>query len=200
MFALPDLLAVYPDARFIQTHRAPLDAITSVSSLITILRRIFSGSVDPAKIGREAMTYWAETLERFMPERDRLATERVCDLPYAEIRRDPIAAVQRVYAHFGWSLTGEVETRMRGILAAQPRDQVGYHRYESSQFGLDTAEMASLFAPYCERFGLPVQENQPTGRGRPKTVPEIARAVDFSLSDPGAHDAAAEGPRRAMIG
>ena len=32
MFALPTLLATYPDALFLQTHRAPLEAITSVSS------------------------------------------------------------------------------------------------------------------------------------------------------------------------
>src|SRR6266513_2606308 len=42
MFALPTLLSVYPDALFVQTHRAPLDAMASVSSLITILRRVFS--------------------------------------------------------------------------------------------------------------------------------------------------------------
>ena len=33
MFALPTLLTVYPDAIFVQTHRAPLDAMASVSSL-----------------------------------------------------------------------------------------------------------------------------------------------------------------------
>ena len=38
MFALSTLLSVYPDALFVQTHRTPLDAIASVSSLITILR------------------------------------------------------------------------------------------------------------------------------------------------------------------
>jgi hypothetical protein len=38
LFALPTLLSVYPDARLVQTHREPIEAIASVSSLITILR------------------------------------------------------------------------------------------------------------------------------------------------------------------
>ena len=33
MFALPTLLATYPDALFLQTHRAPLAAVTSVSRI-----------------------------------------------------------------------------------------------------------------------------------------------------------------------
>jgi hypothetical protein len=199
MFALPDLLGVYPDARFIQTHRAPLDAVTSVSSLITILRQVFSDSVNPVKIGREAMAYWAETLEKFMVERDRLAADRICDLPYADIKRDPISAVHRVYAHFGWSLASDVEARMRRILAAQPRDQVGFHRYEASQFGLESGEMAGLFAAYCDRFDLPVQENQTNGETPLHSTPEVVQPVELSLSDsvdPGADD----GQRQAMIG
>ena len=56
MFGLPALLAIYPDALFLQTHRAPLEAITSVSSLITILRRVFSDAADPVEIGTEAIS------------------------------------------------------------------------------------------------------------------------------------------------
>ena len=138
MYALSNLLSVYPNARFVQTHRAPLEAITSVSSLITILRRIFSDSVDPVEIGREAMRYWAQTLERFLVDRQRLESQRVCDLPYQDIRRDPIAAVRRIYEHFNWKLSTFAEERMREVLANQPPEQVGSHRYVPAQFGLDS--------------------------------------------------------------
>ena len=181
MFALPQLLSVYPDARFIQTHRAPLNAITSVSSLITILRRIFSDVVDPLQIGREAMAYWAETLETFMCQREQLAADRTCDLPYRDIRRDPIAAVQRVYDHFGWNLSATAEKEMRRVLASQPRDQVGFHRYDPAQFGLEADEMASLFANYCDRFDLPMQESAGFAAEPPIPV-EPVTAAEFALS------------------
>src|SRR5207245_10268198 len=113
MFALPTLLAVYPDALFVQTHRAPLDAMASVSSLITILRRVFSDAVDPQTVCREAIDYWSKTLDTFLQERGRLAEHRVCDVNYAEIRRDPLVAGRRIYSHFGWSLPQEFEQRLR---------------------------------------------------------------------------------------
>src|SRR6266496_2201836 len=154
MFALPSLLAVYPDALFIQAHRAPLEAMASVSSLITILRRVFSDAVDPFVVCREAIQYWSETVDRFLPERDRLDPRRICDLAYTEIRGQPIAAIRRIYDHFGWSLTREVQQRMRMVLANQPQEQHGFHRYNLSQFGLRAAEEEKAFAAYCERFGL----------------------------------------------
>ena len=57
MFAMPALLSVYPDALFVQTHRTPVDAMASVSSLVTILRSAFSDAVDPLIVGREAIDY-----------------------------------------------------------------------------------------------------------------------------------------------
>jgi hypothetical protein len=157
MFALPTLLSVYPDALFVQTHRAPLDAMASVASLITILRRVFSDAVDPFIVCREAIQYWSETLDRFLQERDRLAEYRVCDVNYIEIRRDPVAAVRRIYEHFGWLLSAEAEQRMRLVLASQPQEQYGRHRYNLSGFGIREAEGAAAFTAYCDRFGLSAQ-------------------------------------------
>jgi hypothetical protein len=170
MFALPSLLAVYPDALFVQTHRAPLDAMASVSSLITILRRVFSDAVDPLTVCREAIDYWSTTLDRFLQDRCRLAEHRICDVNYVEIRRDPLAVMQSIYAHFGWSLSQKVEQRMRRALASQPEDRHTLHRYNLSQFGVQEAESAARFAAYCDRFGLPAGRKRTFGTRTEKLV------------------------------
>jgi hypothetical protein len=160
LFALPTLLSIYPNARFLQTHREPIVTITSVSSLITILRRVFSNTVDPAEVARDALQYWSTTMTRFLTERDRLLpADRIYDLSYLQIRRDPIAAVKQFYNYFGWELSSRTEQQMRVVLASQPREQNGSHRYKPSQFGLDPDDIMERFAAYRERFDL-VQERQ----------------------------------------
>ena len=119
MFAMPALLSVYPDALFVQTHRTPVDAMASVSSLITILRSAFSDAVDPFTICRDAIHYWSETMDKFLRERDRLPTKRICDVEYDQICRDPIGAVGRIYDHFGWPLSREAKGHMRASVASQ---------------------------------------------------------------------------------
>jgi Sulfotransferase family len=154
MFAVPALLSVYPDALFVQTHRTPVDSMASVSSLVTILRSAFSDAVDSSTVSREAIHYWSETMKKFLPERDRLANNRICDIQYDEIRREPIRAVRRIYEYFGWSLSHEAERRMRVLVASQAKRQSANHRYDLSQFGSSAGEVLSVFATYCQQFGL----------------------------------------------
>src|SRR5215831_3296844 len=154
MFALPALLSVYPDALFVQTHRTPVDAMASVSSLMTILRSAFSDAVDPFIVCREAVDYWSKTMDKFLRERDGLADNRICDIQYDEIRCKPIRAVRRIYEFFGWSLSREAEQNMRTLIASQAKRQSANHRYDLSQFGANAEDVLSAFAPYCERFGL----------------------------------------------
>src|SRR5262245_13643049 len=154
MFALPALLSVYPDARFVQTHRTPVDAMASVSSLMTILRSAFSDAVDPFIVCREAIDYWSETMDKFLRERDRLADNRICDIQYDEIRHEPIRAVRRIYESFGWSLSREAEQNMRLLITSQAKRQSANHRYDLSEFGANADDVLSAFAPYCERFKL----------------------------------------------
>ena len=151
MFAAPALLSIYPDARFVQIHRDPIEAVASVSSLVTILRQVFSDAVDPVQIGRDALTYWSQALKTFMCARDQLPPQRVCDLHYDDVRRDPIAAAGHVYEHFGWPFSREVEKQMNAVLAQQNSQTNGVHRYDAAYFRL---EGMNGFAEYCERFGI----------------------------------------------
>jgi hypothetical protein len=154
MSALPALLSVYPDALFVQTHRTPVDAMASVSSLVTILRSAFSDAVVPSVVCREAIDYWSDAMEKFLPERDRLPDNQICDIQYEEIRREPIHAVRRIYEFFGWSLSREAEQNMRALIDDQAKRQSANHRYDLSQFGANADDVFSAFAPYCKRFGL----------------------------------------------
>src|SRR5437870_11754142 len=160
MFALSAMLSVYPDALFVQTHRTPVEAMASVSSLITILRSAFSDAADPVTACREAIQYWSETMEKFLQERDRLASARICDIDYNQLRCDPIDAIRRIYGHFGWSLSREAECRMRALTAGQMRRKHGNHRYDLSQFGFAPREVLTAFGSYCERFGFSSSDSE----------------------------------------
>jgi len=94
-----------------------------------------------------------------LQERDRLTENRICDVNYAEIRRDPLVAVRRIYAHFGWSLSQKVEQRCAERWQASQRKDNKLHRYDLAQFDVHEAESAARFAAYCDRFGLAVAGN-----------------------------------------
>jgi hypothetical protein len=149
------LLDVYPDACIVQTHRDPARVLPSICSLVTGWRSLYEGSADARAIGRWQLELYASMMERAMAVRDRSKPSQFCDLSFRELVADPVAAIARMYGHFGFELSAEAERRMRSWQAGHPQGQHGGHRYTLLEFGLGEEEIAERFARYRGRFGVP---------------------------------------------
>jgi len=156
LWALEPLLAEYPDAQIVQTHRDPLKVIASLASLVATLRGMASDRIDQREIALEWSATLARGLESSVAARNRLRLDesRVLDVYFGDFIRDEVGTVKRIYAHFGRSLSAEAEGRMRAFLAANPADKHGAHRYTLADAGLDPAEERRRYAVYQERFGI----------------------------------------------
>jgi len=147
LFALDALLAVYPDALVIQTHREPVTAIASVCSLAAQASQGWSTTFAGAVIGRDQLELWARGLERFTAARARRDPARFCDVDYAAFTADPVAAIESVYARFGLTISGRAADAMRALAAGSARGGARpAHRYALSDFGLTEAQVNERFA------------------------------------------------------
>ena len=117
LFALDALLAVYPDALVIQTHRAPRAAVASVCSLAAQASDGWSETFHGPVIGRDQLELWASGLERFTAERARHDPARFYDVPYDDFAADPFGTVEAVYGYFGLPLAGAAADAMRALAA-----------------------------------------------------------------------------------
>ena len=156
LWALYALLAEYPDACIVQTHRDPLKVIASLTSLVTLLRSMASDRIDPPAIGATWTKVLAAGLQKTMDVRagGALPDAQVFDMHFHEFLRDEVAMVRQIYEHFGMDLSAEGETRMRRFLAANPKDKHGGHRYRLADAGLDPAIERRRYAAYQERYGI----------------------------------------------
>jgi hypothetical protein len=153
LFALDALLAAYPDALVIQTHRPPRQAIASACSLAAHATEGWSRTFTGAVIGRDQLELWARGLDHFMAERNKHDPARFCDVTYAEFIADPIATIEAVYGRFGIALTGAAADAMRAVQAGSagasgPRPPRPAHRYALADFGLTAAQVDERFAGY----------------------------------------------------
>lgn len=156
LWALDALLAVYPDARIVQTHRDPLKVVASLVSLICTLRSMATDEIDPLEIGADWAARLARGLEKTMAVRERmkLPSSQVFDVAFPEFMRDEIGMVKRVYDHFGMTLSAEAEANMRRFLDANRADKHGRHTYRLALGGLDEATERRRFRAYQERFAI----------------------------------------------
>ena len=157
MGALEYLLAEYPDARIIQTHRDPLKSMGSTASILSALAWMRSDDADIATIemgfGGEAMAHRLAHCQNIRETQGR--PEQFFDLRYQDMLDDPFAAIQRAYAHFGYEYSEDVDRRMRAYLAAKPQGKHGRHTYRFEDLGLDLAAERARFADYQARYDVP---------------------------------------------
>ncbi len=156
LFALDALLAAYPDALVIQTHRAPRTAIASACSLAAHASAGWSPAFTGTTIGRTQLDLWARGLALFTAERARHDPARFCDVRYDDLVADPAGTVEAVYGHFGLPLTGAAADAIRLLATAsatgQPAD-VTAHRYTLDEFGLTGEDVDERFAAYAAAAG-----------------------------------------------
>lgn len=152
---LNELVNQYPDAAIVWTHRDPMAVIGSVSSLACTLHSAMSDHIDPMVTGQHESDYFSTLLKRGLEQREAMPDEdsRFFDVAFKDIITDPVAVIEKMYAHFGFEFSDDLRGRMHSYLADRPRAKHGKHQYELADFGLSKERHARLFSEYCERYG-----------------------------------------------
>lgn len=146
------LLKVYPDARLVWTHRDPLTATGSFCSLLSLSHNAFMGRVDAKWLGENCSYQAVEHAERIMDFRDKFGEDRVIDVHYGDLMRQPIETMRKLYQALGDDYTNEAETSMTNWLNDNPQDKFGRHEYKLAQYGLTPEQLRGKFERYLSRY------------------------------------------------
>jgi hypothetical protein len=142
---------VFPQAKFIFTHRDPAEAISSVGSLIAYTRALFTDDVDPAAIGRELLEgYWPTALEEARRFRGTLPSGHAVDVRHPALRADPIGTADRIYEALALPFTEDARDGMTRFLEARGASPGGRHHHALETLGLSREGLRDRFADYCE--------------------------------------------------
>ena len=160
--ALDALLAAYPDALVIQTHRGPRTAIASACSLAAHASEgwstVFTGQV----IGQTQLDLWARGLALFTAERARHDPAHFYDVQYEDLVADPFGTVEAIYQHFALPLSGAAADAIRALTDASARTRADGpgRQYTLEAFGLNGEEVDERFVSYMEHLALPYGYSQ----------------------------------------
>jgi Sulfotransferase family len=149
---LETLLKSYPDAQLIWTHRDPLAATGSFCSLMKMGQSAFGLTPDIEWTGQNYPWQAVQHANRIMDSRQKLGHDRIIDVHYGELMREPIDTVRNLYESLGDDFTPEAEHCMRAWLADNPQDKFGRHEYKLAQYGLTPQAVRSMFERYLSEY------------------------------------------------
>jgi hypothetical protein len=150
------LLAFYPDAKVIQTHRDPARAIPSLCALLMHLHPIYEeGRTDQRAhnmLAREAGK-WAKAVHDAEAVRER-HPGHVIDVVHGDFHRNPMGELERIYAFIGMDIAPDLRAKFAKRIAEKPELQHGVHKYNLADFGMTADEVRAQYGSYIQRYDL----------------------------------------------
>jgi len=147
LFALDALMATYPDALIVQTHRPAETIMASMCSLAQHTTAGWSETFVGAQLGLDALETWSRGLERFNTERAKHDPAQFYDVDYLDFVADPLGAVEGIYRHFGMPLSGSASLAMQEIHdASKTGPRAPKHTYALSDYGLTADAVKARFS------------------------------------------------------
>lgn len=148
MLYIDALIKVYPDARFVMTHRHPAQVLPSLADLLWSTRRELLADPMPRWYANHAMEEWALAIRRLLDLRDRIGPQSFYDIAFRDFMADPIREIRGLYKWLGWELSAATEKRM---LAWQDSNPKGSHKVALEKYGLDKDLIARTYDFYVNR-------------------------------------------------
>jgi hypothetical protein len=159
LWQLGALLAEYPGALIVQTHRDPLNVISSIVALTHHLRRMCSDESSITECAAQSYEEIVVGLEREIALRvsGAVPAGRVIDVQFADFMKDPWTTIKDIYERLDRELRPDAEQTMRDFLTSHPSDG-RRSRYTWSDTGLDAVEVRERVSAYQDRHGVPTEQ------------------------------------------
>lgn len=151
MLYLDALDAVYPEARFVMTHRDPTDVMLSVATVYADIIGKFSDRVDNAYIGELNVRCWSEAMARAIAFRDAGRDHRFFDIHFRAMHEDPIREVRTLYAWLDEEVSPAFEEAMATWWASNSTAE-RMAKPDPARFGLEPGAVRAHFTEYLRRM------------------------------------------------
>jgi hypothetical protein len=142
---------VFPDAKFVWTHRDPTTVLGSVCSLMETSWSLYQRRPDLDEIGQVALGLLVDSIERGRQSRIRLPSDAIVDVPYHRLNSDPVNEVPKLYKAIDAEWTEKDAGNLEHVLARPQRDR--RHEYSLSRYGLTIQGVEDAFGDYVRLCG-----------------------------------------------
>jgi hypothetical protein len=147
------LMATFPDATVVDTHRDPVAVVQSTITMLTYGARTSYRNTRPDWY----RDYWTDRIGRLLDAslRDRhlLPADRTVDVFFHEYMADEMRTLQGIYDAAGIELTDAARAEIEAHQAAHPRGRDGQVVYDlRGDFEVTPDEVRSRFGAYLDAF------------------------------------------------
>jgi len=158
VFMLDQLLAVYPDASIVFTHRDPAKTMPSTVSTAAMVQWLRTDDVDLDGFAVVVGALFTDALNAIAVRRaEGSLPGRHGDVRFGDLMARPVDAIRAAYEQIDRPFTFRHAEAVERYLRDKPRGKHGAHSYTAEDWGFDPAALHRDLAPYMGAFDVTVE-------------------------------------------
>lgn len=153
--AVESLLEEFPDARFITIIRHPYKSVASHVSVFYPVWQAHSPELPKdSQVSRDYGLLAVRWFQHLFDFRKKVPPNQYFCIDFRDLTRDPVAVFERLYAHFGWTLTPAFRAQLEQATRRE-RDFKSKHEYTLEEFGMSKEWIQQELGEVLDHYNLP---------------------------------------------
>ncbi|MDP6978735.1 MAG: sulfotransferase [Myxococcota bacterium] len=154
MWAIDEVVKVFPDVSIVWGHREPIGVTASICSMTE--KMVYAMNFDGVSkeelrsLGPRLLDWYATSLERGLAAREKIGPERVMDYTFKEFIADPKGVVERIYDHFSLPMPDATRKAIEAHIAKNVKGKHGKHEYDLAHYGISEERVRERYDFYLE--------------------------------------------------
>ncbi|NPA92580.1 MAG: sulfotransferase [Chloroflexi bacterium] len=156
---IPDLVKIFPDARFIHLVRHPADVVPSSMTLWRGHWRMYGCQQPSQDLADAVIEHNRIWYLRLWDDLAQLPAEQYIRIRYEDLKNDLHHTIEQVYQHFGMPLAPEFRAYLQQA-TPEVRAYKSNNHYDLSSLGITMQEFARRFADVAQRYAFTFPETE----------------------------------------
>ena len=127
-FRIPQLLNLFPDAKFVYIYRNPYSVL---SSFILFMKQVMLGvgfqNINEREIDDQLLQLYTLALEKYEADKILIPRENLIEVQYEKFKEDPLKTIKNIYSTFNLDDFDEVEPILSNYIHSQKHQKSGGH-------------------------------------------------------------------------
>jgi hypothetical protein len=127
-FRIPQLLKLFPDAKFIYIYRNPINVL---SSYILFMYEVITGvgfqKIDKLVFEKQSFSLFKDMLEKYESDKNKIPAENLVEVKYEEFKLKPVDTIKEIYEKFNMSGFDTMEEKLIQYTSSQKSQKSGGH-------------------------------------------------------------------------
>jgi omega-hydroxy-beta-dihydromenaquinone-9 sulfotransferase len=108
---IPQLLELFPDAKFIHIHRNPYEVYVSARHAVGVFDDVWGlQELSPEQLEADVVEAYRRLMSKYLSDRSAVPAGQIAEVAFDDLKRDPVGELERIY--------GELE--LGGFATARP--------------------------------------------------------------------------------